>query len=58
MIATFSFLALLHGQIYVLDYGLSAEDCATAVSAGVSTIQVTETQSVDATGAILYCGKE
>lgn len=58
MLATFSLIALLHGQLYALDTGLTGEDCIAAVAAGVSSIQITETTSVSADGATLYCEAE
>ena len=52
---TFLLIALLHGNVYVLDSGLTDEDCMAAIRDGVSRIQISETETVSAKGARLAC---
>lgn len=55
---TFLLIALLNGQAYGLDSRLSADDCIGAIQQGVEHIQISETETVPAKGAILACQAE
>lgn len=55
---TFLLIAMLHGNTYVLDSGLSAEDCMSAIVDGVTRIEVSEGHIIPAKGAVLACESE
>lgn len=55
---TFLLIALLNGNAFVLDSGLTGAECMQAIESGVATIQVDETRTVPATGAKLACEAE
>lgn len=55
---TYAFLAILNGQVYVLDHDLSANDCAYAMTLPIHEIQVSKDQWVSAVGASLACEEE
>jgi len=54
----FLLIALLHGQVYILDSGLSADDCMGAIQSGIASIQISESESVSAKGARFACELE
>jgi len=58
MLKTFALIALLHGNAYTLDTGMSGEDCITAIEAGVTAIEVNPGQFFDADGAVFACEVE
>jgi hypothetical protein len=58
MLKTFVLIAALHGNVFVLDSGLSADDCMTAIMSGVHTIQLDNGELVSARGAHLACEVE
>lgn len=58
MLKTFVLIAVLHGNVYVLDSGLSADDCMLAVAEGVQTIQLDSDSWISARGARLACESE
>lgn len=58
MLKTFVLIAALHGNVFVLDSGLSADDCMTAIVNGVHAIQLDNGEMVSARGAHLACEVE
>lgn len=54
----FLLIAFLHGQSYVLDSGLSGEDCIGEIESGIAAIQIDDSHTVPAKGAILACQLE
>jgi len=46
------------GNVYVLDTGLTADDCTTAVRDGVESIVLDSGDRIDAAGAVLFCMAE
>ena len=58
MLKTFALIAVIHGQIYAVDYGLSAQDCAVAMETGISTIWIDSETFISAEGARLTCEVE
>ena len=52
---TFLLIALLNGNAYVLDSGLSGEDCIGQIESGISAIQISETETISVKGATLAC---
>ena len=58
MLKTFALIAVLHGNAYVVDFDLSAQDCAIAMETGVSTIWIDSERFISAEGARLTCEVE
>ena len=58
MLKTFALIALLHGQAYEVDSGLTIEDCRYAVQGGVSMVEIEQGVFVAASDAELFCEAE
>lgn len=55
MFKVFALIAVIHGNVYVVDTDLSADDCMIAVQDGVSLIQVDNDTFISAQHARLAC---